>query len=280
MNVTFNTANFNNYKNYNNQRKNSSVAFTSVVVLPQKSGLLNPFKNSMDKITDFIAKRYTKHVYESPIAKWLSRREDASQIVNHMQMLGSVIVSGMYMTQTLRNKNMDDETKKKLSINQALTWVAATAGAYWLDDFLAQTWDNKVSLKYAKKFLNDPELAQKIANHNKELKEVFEKDAKNTGKKFEPDNVLKYVTKKVKNAALETDLKGLDVLKSLVVFGTIYRFVSPVAVTPIANWVGDKFFSSKNTKDLAFGEKEVQNQNVVLNTPKMSNFAGGFEKTV
>ena len=272
MNVTLNTLNFNNNCKYYQNNKKTAPSFTSAVELPAKSGLLNPFKNGMDKLTDVIAKYYTKNVYESPVAKWLSRREDASQIVNHMQMLGSIIVSGMYMTQTLRNKNMDDETKKKLSLNQALTWVAATAGAYWLDDFLAQSWDKKVSLNYAKKFLDDKDFAQKFEEHNKALKEAFKADAKNAGKKFKPDTVLKYISKNIKNAALETDLKGLDVLKSLVIFGTIYRFVSPVAVTPLANMIGDKIFAKKEPVI-----KQAQ-EPVMLNRPEMAHFAGGFVK--
>lgn len=268
MNVTFNTVNLNN----RNNNKKYTPSFKAGVEIPAKSGLLKPFYAGMDKLTDGIAKYYTKNVYQSPVAKWLSRREDASQIVNHMQMLGSIIVSGMYMTQTLRNKEMDDDTKKKLSLNQALTWVAATAGAYWLDDFLAQTWDNKVSLNYAKKFLRDDDLAQKIAKHNEALKKAFEAQSKNAGKKFKPDTVLKYISKNVKNAALESDLKGLDVMKSLVIFGTIYRFISPVAVTPLANMIGDKFFAKKEvpTKEL--------DENVILERPIMSKFAGGFDK--
>ncbi len=287
MNVTLNTVNLNNsYKYTKNQNKRQATpSFTSVAELPTKSGFLKPFDVAMDKFTDFIAKQYTKRVYESPVAKWLSRREDASQIVNHMQMLGSVVVSGMYMTQTLRNKNLEDETKKKLSINQAFTWLAATAGAYWLDDYLAQSWDNNVSLKYANKFLKDNNFIQNFKDYNTQLENEFKADIKNADKKFKPATTLKYVEKFIKNSALESDLKGLDVLKSLVIFGTIYRFISPVAVTPIANWVGDKFFAKKPEKDVSFEAKQpeqpqkTETENVVLERPNMAKFAGKFKKS-
>lgn len=270
MQVTFNTAaNFNNNYKLLNKKQRQNPSFTSVAELPAKSGLLKPFHIGMDKLTDGIAKYYTKFAYESPVAKWLSRREDASQIVNHMQMIGSIVVSGMYMVQTLRNKNMDDDTKKKLSLNQGLTWLVSTLGAYAADNALNKLWDNKVSLKYAKKFLADDSLADKFIKHNQELEKAFRDDVKNAGKKFKPDTVLKYIEKNVKNAALETDLRGLDVLKSLVVFGTIYRFISPVAVTPLANIIGDKIFVKKE-------EPQTQPQ-MVLNQPNIANFAAKFK---
>ena len=170
MQVSLNT-----YKNYSNQyNKNNlskskksysinnnyasqNVAFTGWFGLPSASKFLEPVNKGFDKLTDVIAKYYTKPLYQSKAGKWLAWQKDSDQIVNHMQSIGSIVVSGMYMSQTLRNKNMDDETKKKLSINQGLTWLAATLGAYGLDSVLDEIWDKHVSLKHAAKYLTDPE---------------------------------------------------------------------------------------------------------------------------
>ena len=53
-----------------------------------------------------------------------------------MQVAGSVIISGMYMTQTLRNNQLDEDRKKTLAINQGLTFLMSTVGSYLIDDAL------------------------------------------------------------------------------------------------------------------------------------------------
>ena len=36
-----------------------------------------------------------------------------------------------------------------------------------------------------------------------------------------------------------------SICKKLFVFGTVYRFIAPVAVTPIASWLGEKLVAGK-----------------------------------
>ena len=44
----------------------------------------------------------------------------------------------------------------------------------------------------------------------------------------------------------------MGVLKKLAVFGTVYRFIGPVAVTPFANMIGNKLAEAKaNRKEAA-----------------------------
>ena len=301
MKVSLYTNNYNTeYTKYNysknNQNKYSTniqaqknPSFTGWFGLPSSSKFLDPVKNSFNWTTDKIAKYYTKPLYESKAGKWLAWQKDSDQIVNHMQSIGSIIVSGMYMSQTLRNQNMDDETKKKLSINQGLTWLAATLGAYGVDSVLDEIWDKHISLKHAAKFLYDPEnkeynniqnihkkLIKDLEKYNEELKNAYDlKPAEEKRgflglkKKFKPISATKYIEKKFRNNALTNNLKGLDVIKSLVIFGTMYRFISPVAVTPIANLVGDKFFGKKEP------EKTAIQESIIINRPIMANFAGG-----
>lgn len=45
--------------------------------------------------------------------------------------------------------------------------------------------------------------------------------------------------------AFLSNLKGMNVLKKIMVFGAVYRFLGPVAVTPLATWIGNKISNKK-----------------------------------
>ena len=51
-------------------------------------------------------------------------------------------------------------------------------------------------------------------------------------------------------------MSGIRKLKVLVVFGFIYRFVGPVAITPVANKLSSMFFPSD--KEIAQQKAEAQ----------------------
>ena len=44
-------------------------------------------------------------------------------------------------------------------------------------------------------------------------------------------------------------IPGINKIKTLVIFGIIYRYLGPVVVTPIANKLSSKFFSNKKDKE-------------------------------
>ena len=44
-------------------------------------------------------------------------------------------------------------------------------------------------------------------------------------------------------------LKGMDIAKTLLICTLIYRYLVPVAVTPIANKLGDKFLAHKKERE-------------------------------
>lgn len=268
MNITLNTGNLNNTyntypqqrysKNINNSYRNMNYASQqsfSGMWFPSDSQFLSPLKKGAKKLFDGISKHYTKRVVESPVAVWLSKQDKIGKIVNHMQTLGSFIISGMYMFKTYTNQDMDEDRKQTLMVNQAFTLAASTAGAYLIDDRLANIWDRKVAAKYASAFLQDDKFIEKFDKYNEQLKQEFFKKAENAGKKFKPVNVSTYVKKVIKNPALQYKLGGLDILKSLAVFGTVYRFLSPVAVTPFANWASDKFIHGNKVNKNAIDDK-------------------------
>ena len=49
-------------------------------------------------------------------------------------------------------------------------------------------------------------------------------------------------------ANLGNKLKGIRVLASLSVFTLIYRFATPVLITPVANWISNKINENKKAE--------------------------------
>jgi hypothetical protein len=272
MNITLQTNNYNSqyqYKNnLNNKRKYQSAKISQpsfgagMPEFPTNSKLLDPLKNMYSKFTSAIGRNYTLKLYTSPMAKFLAKHtENLKGVVDHMQVMGSVIISGMYMRQTLKNKDFDDDRKKTLAINQGLTFAMSTLGSYVIDSSLDNWWEG-VTTKYASKKIGDKYLGDKIKNLNKSL--IAEAEArhgvsfKKMTKEMKPElyNVLSYLEEYMPDNKLEGYIKGMGILKKLLVFGTIYRFVSPVAVTPIANWIGSKLTNSKETKTATANKQE------------------------
>lgn len=274
MNVTFQTNNFssqyaNQYSNKNNNKLKTGItynkpAFTGEIPVPKKSKLLDPFYKRMDKFTTWLSDNYTSKLYTSKLAQFLAKKTDKlNSVVDHMQVMGSVIISGMYMTQTLKNKQLDEDRRRTLAINQGLTFALSTIGSYVIDDMLDSKWE-RLTAKYAQKQTGDPSFIEKLAQHNKEKLEKFNAD-KAAGKlakkaKFKPTLVVDYVAQTTKDSELKKRLTGMGILKKLVVFGTVYRFLAPVAVTPLATMLGNKLVHSKNKAKQADNNQQNNKQ--------------------
>jgi len=261
MNITLQTNNFNSQNRYNNitsQKRNlaqnNQVAFKAGIAsaIPQKSKLLDPFSNMLDKFTSWLSKNYTDKLYTSWFAKQIAKKADKlDSVVDIMSILGSTVISGMYMIQTLRNKQLDDDRKQTLAINQGLTYLIATAGSVVIDQSLDNWWEGKTA-KYADsrtgldisgkiKEINDKAIAEAEEKFGKKFKKFNKKERKAT----KLTNTLKYIEDNLDNAALEKKIRGMGVLKKLIIFGMVYRFLSPVAVTPFANMIGNKLAEVK-----------------------------------
>lgn len=287
--ITLNTSISNT--NYRYQR-NSNPSFNGA--MPTKSAFLNPFKKGFDKLTDGIAKYYYGPLVSSKITHWLSHRNDIGRIVDHMQAIGSYVISGMYMLQTIRNKDMDEDRRRTLAINQGLTLVASTAIAYLVSERLVGPWNKHVSMKYAanKRGISVEQLEKDLKAHQEKIKKIYtEKHPEDLElKKFKKPNLIHYVEKGLKNEKLAGKLKGLDVLKSLIIFGSVYRFFGPVAVTPVATWLGNLLTGAnkkanaqkQNANPEVQTAQEVKNNNdlkdfKLLQRPEMAKFLGKTE---
>ncbi len=201
------------FKGKNNNLTNNNVSFKGKTPDSKKASWL----------TNFLAKHYGKPLLESDkmrsFSKWLTKVP--GDTTEHMAVLGSLIQSSVYVNRTLSNKDLDNDRKKTLAINQGLCFVIPTIAGYTVNNALDDA-VKKVGYRY------NGLMNQKIANlknsGNEEAAKQAEKIAKGLGKK----------------------MKGVRTLAKLASFTLIYRYLSPVLVTPVANKLGDKFFSKKN----------------------------------
>lgn len=261
----------NNYKKNNNQHKfansyKNDISFGAASV-PTSSKYLAPFYKFRDFLIENLAKNYYAKFLESGIAKFLAEKaEKLNGVVDHMQFIGSLLISSMYMIQTLRNEKLDDEKKKTLAINQGLTFVISTLGAYIVDSKISNWWEG-LALKYADNQITPEDVRRKLKANGQDSEFVKAYKVENAAKKaqFLEDQAKglikkskKYVNASVKDFVhntcpdkiLENRLYGMNIFRKLLVFGMIYRFITPVAVTPAANWFGNKFIYKNKKEDV------------------------------
>ena len=81
------------------------------------------------------------------------------------------------------------------------------------------------------------------------------KDAETSLKSVSRLDLGKYIKKLTQNkiipeisGELSSKIKGMKALRSMLVFGFVYRFFVPVVVTKPANWLCEKYLSQKQSK--------------------------------
>ena len=306
MNVTLNT--FNNYNKYQNRQQNprntqSFTANPTVVtenVVSGSSRFFEPFTKLYEKSTDFLAQYISKPILDNSIfGKIADSLKDTKNLFQHCLTLGSVVTSGLYMQRTLTNKDLEKDRRNTLAVNQGITLVVSTIGAYTLDKYLKSWWENVTAkfvghqvednnftkdfkdIKSATKFINktlkegkNTDIVQLLDQAKNDLKmnddavkimkETIDK-LKNSGEEIKslPSMGLNsFIDKLVKNnrivkldKALNNKIKGMGLLRSMIVFGFVYRFFVPVAVTKPSNMLCDKYLEYKKAK-------QAQSENV------------------
>ena len=304
MKVTLNNNTYRYNQNYNkvNQQsfagKTSAAAEAAEAVLEKvgktKSSFFKPFDNAYDKTTSWIAQHFTKHLLDNKLfGKLANNLKDTNNLFQHCLTVGSVITSGLYMYRTMSNKDLDEDRRNTLAVNQGLTLVVSTAGAYTLDKYMKDWWEN-ITAKYVGHQVHDAQFAKDfkdvknvITSVNKSLKTNKDGNilelAENAGKELKISEsanafVKKVINKATKNGAekisslskpnlnkfmdtlikderipkateeLSKKIKGMGLLRSMIVFGFVYRFFVPVAVTKPANKLCEKYLEHKKAK--------------------------------
>lgn len=276
MNITLNTTKFNSYTSTKTGGENcgykqipvfegSAAAFSR----SGKSRLFKPITDLYDKGVDKIAKYFTVPLVDSkPINYMAEKFKNSRYLFNHLLAVGSAITSGMYMYRTLNNDKLDKDRKQVLALNQFLTFALSTAGAYAIDSKIGSWWD-KQTAKFAALRLNDETLVSDFIQKNKDIaesnKSIIETNKNKVSKKdlklllddavpirefIKSRQSYKSILPKNQRSLINS-ADGMGLLKTMIVFGAVYRYFVPVLVTPIANKLGEKYLNHKKMKNSA-----------------------------
>lgn len=174
------------------------------ITLPFNKYIKEPFIRFYDRQTTKLAKGFAKLFEYKKLKDIIESTQDNQDLTRILTTVTSTVLSGFYMQQTLKNKDLDPKKKKTLAINQALSFILPTIGAWTLD--------SKTD-KFVEKHFSD---------------------------KYSAVNYLRPEAKKL--------FHGIQRAKSIVIFGLFYRYLAPVIVTPLANYIGNKLNEKNGTK--------------------------------
>lgn len=235
MKITFNPSYTTSYNNY--QCKKPTFKGLLHADLNQESKLMSPVEKTYDKLSTWVGKYFSSHFIDSKPMRWLADKLKGSKnLYQHCLTFGSVITSGMYMYKTVTNDKMDKDRRNTLAVNQGLTFIISTAMAYSLDNFLNKWW-NKVSAKFAGSQIGD-------TNFYKNYLEMTKKAPKDVKEALKERPLYKSLSDKERQI-LKNRLEGMKALKTMIIFGLIYRYFVPVVVTKPANYICEKYLAKK-----------------------------------
>ncbi|MCM1004653.1 MAG: hypothetical protein NC408_09995 [Candidatus Gastranaerophilales bacterium] len=209
---------------YNNKTVNNR-ANNPFNTVPEQSADTVSFKGKKppSKTAIFFAEHYGKQFANSDkmqaFCEKLSKL-NCGDVTQHLATLGSIITSSVYMQKTLTNDSLDADRRKTLAWNQGLVLGFSTLGAYSLNNVMGGI--NK-ELEYKYVALQEHKMAKMGKVDPKKLAEMKE--------------------------VFSNRLGGFRTLMPILTFTMVYRYISPVAITPVANWVSDKFSAAKKEKE-------------------------------
>ena len=144
-------------------------------------------------------------------------------IIPAMITAGSVLTSSTYIGKTLTKKSLDKDNRTTLAINQGFCCIIPAIAAYTIENLIKKI-EKKLEYRYSG------------LNQNIAARDLLQGNIKNG-----QDRLNK----------LSKCVKGFRSLKTMVLFTIIYRYLTPVLVTPLANKIGDKIAANKAAKKLA-----------------------------
>lgn len=148
-------------------------------------------------VTEGIAKGVGKIADTNGFRRFVNWLGEKKQWFPHLIAAESLLLSGFYMQQTAASKRIEKDQKPAMIINQGITAIACTAGAYIIDGKVNKMLDKfKVIYKKA-----NPQMSEEL---------------------------------------LAKRQQAIRLLGPLVIYTTIYRFVGPVILTPVANYISEK----------------------------------------
>lgn len=170
-------------------------------------------KDEYSGFVKWIGKTFGAWVIKNPTIHKFSGKlnQIPGKLTAHMSTIGSAITSSVYVQQTLTKKDLDSDKRTTLAINQVLCFFVPT--------FMAYTVDSKLS-----DFVKRNEYRYSALQ-----RQIRAAEEARTGKPYTAEQIK----------SLSEKIKGIRVLASLLIFTTVYRYISPVLITPVANKIGD-----------------------------------------
>ncbi len=206
--------------------KNQKSDNVEIVANAENRQLSPSFKGKEpSKITKWLGENYVLKILNSTKLQDFVEKFDKNfkmSMTEAMTILGSFIMSASYVTGTLTNKSFDKDRKNTLAINQTLGFVVPTFLGTWV--------------------------SSKIRPHVKKATYEFVGEQSQRIKLLAQNGKITQQAEKKALEAIAKASKGVPVFASLTVFTFIYRYFTPVAVTPIANLFGNWLAERKKNK--------------------------------
>ena len=222
-------------QNINNQQYNNFQKYNQTNNQNNINNHYNPnFRSKFwDKVGKVYGEKYANKMLDQEWIHTLSGKlAGASKwMTQHMATLGSVLTSSVYFYQTVTNKNLEPDKRTTLGINQIGCCLIPSVCAYAVD-YKLKDFNKNIEYRYSGLKRQQMALGQ-----------------------LSPEK-CEQLTK-----SLGTKLKCFGALMGLLTFTTIYRFITPVGITPLANWAGDKYLAWKRSKKQAADSQELKPEN-------------------
>ena len=151
--------------------------------------------------------------------KGMDKIGNSKNLMTNLSTASSAVTTGLYIYKNLTDKKKSKNEKITMALNQALTFAVSTALTYTVVGALKGT-TNKLAGKFGEL------MAKKGGKSAKEM-EMLQAGARN----------------------------AID----LVICSSINRFITPVAITPVANKLGAKLTDKLDARDAAKAQKLNQN---------------------
>lgn len=166
-------------------------------------------------LADGVANVLGKVGNSDAFVKGMEKVGSSKNLMTHLSTASSAVTTGLYIYKNLTDKKKSKNEKITMALNQALTFAVSTALTYTVVGALKGT-TNKLANKFGELM---------TAKGGKSAKEI---------------------------ATLQAGARNAI---DLVVCSSINRFITPVAITPVANKLGAKLTDYLDKKDAAKAQK-------------------------
>lgn len=175
----------------------------------------NAASQAYNKLTDVLAVGINKIVDTETFAKFTKKVADIGTDNWFPSIIAAeaIWLSGFYALSAYQNPKYEKKQKQTEAVYQTLSSIFCAVGAFSID---------------------------KVVN------EIMERFAKTFEKNYNQEAMAKLIAKD--SEALDKCKNGVKQLKSIVIFTTIYRFVGPVLMNPVANKISGHFQDKANEK--------------------------------